>query len=177
MGWGFPERSITSEIKNLGGFANFCGGTGAASCTWMVFSGVGLGSSARTLKVVSAHASRIPACTSTTRWKPTFASVTPHCAISHSQFPCRSILQPGFPSAAKLPAIATVDKRHGTTLAPHSGVSSFVTHGSRQRNYVLRLENAWPARLSAPQAEREASQWTKPRLACDQTYARMSPHP
>src|SRR6266404_6986654 len=74
-----------------------------------------------------------------------------------------SILQPGFPSAAKLPAIATADKRHGTTLAPHSGVSSFVTHGSRQRNYVLRLENAWPARLSAPQAEREASPRTSVR--------------
>jgi len=54
MGWGFPERSITSEIKNLGGFANFCGGTGAASCTWMVFSGVGLGSSAVALKQANA---------------------------------------------------------------------------------------------------------------------------
>src|SRR5262249_54085569 len=46
MGCGFPERSVTSAIQNLGGCSNFCGGTGSPGWMLMVFSGLGFGSSA-----------------------------------------------------------------------------------------------------------------------------------
>jgi hypothetical protein len=46
IGCGFPDRSVTSAIQNLGGCSNFCGGTGSPSWMLIVFSGLGFGSSA-----------------------------------------------------------------------------------------------------------------------------------
>src|SRR4029077_1263582 len=55
IGCALPERSITSTRKNFRGRANACGLTGSASCTLMVFSGVGLGSSAWAGTLTRAH--------------------------------------------------------------------------------------------------------------------------
>src|SRR5215470_14669469 len=58
MGCAFPERSVTSVIQNFGAGSNFWDGTGSASLILMVFSGVGLGSSAAPAvpeNVIAAH--------------------------------------------------------------------------------------------------------------------------
>src|SRR5258708_12638985 len=126
MGCAFPERSVTSPTKNLTPRENVWGLTASLGSTWMVFSGVGLGSSARAFRESSTLTSNTTACANATRWEPIFASVISCCAIRYSQFPSGSILSSALVSAAKLPAISTLGKRHEATLASVSSLSPLV---------------------------------------------------